>query len=90
MARVLIERHDKGLLRFYRITGNYLLRGFYEGGEGFGITVHRRILSRGIIDPRYDISRGYITAVSSILPRFDHYIPKQIGLFRSFSMPNFA
>lgn len=81
MARVLIEKRDKGLSRFYRITGNYLLRGFYGGGEeSFGITVHRRILSRGIIDPRYDISRGYITAVSLILPRFDRYIPKQIDL----------
>lgn len=67
MARVLIEKRDKGLSRFYRITGNYLLRGFYEGEEGFGITVHRRILSRGIIDPRYDISRGYITADPSAI-----------------------
>lgn len=45
MARVLIGKRDKGLSRFYRITGNYLLRGFYGGGGGsFGITVHRRIL----------------------------------------------
>lgn len=78
MARVLIGKRDKGLSRFYRITGNYLLRGFY--GEG-GVSGLRSTAgsSRGIIDPRYDTSRGYITAVSPIPPRFDRFIPKQIG-----------
>lgn len=77
MARVPIGERDKGPNEFYRITANYLLRWFHMGFQDYGLPQG----PQGIIDPRYDTSKGYNCRISAPPPQFDHFILEMIDIF---------
>lgn len=61
MARVPIGKRDKDLSSSIILRGTISYRAFIEGFQDYGSTAGT---SRGIIDPRYDISRGYNCRIS--------------------------
>lgn len=61
MARVPIRKRDKDLPSSIVLRGTISYGAFMEGFWDYGSTAGT---SRGIIDPRYDISREYNCRIS--------------------------